>query len=438
MDHGCMSTHKTFRPYDPDQMLLMPPSLADWVPQGHLARMVGDLVETLDLSAIEEAYETPRGYPPYHPRLMVKLLLYGYATGVYSSRRIARALSDSVAFRFLAAGNEPDFRTINEFRRRHLQVLSGLFDQVLQICAEAGLVKLGRVAIDGTKVKANASKHKAMSYGRMKTREGEIKRLVREMLEEAERIDEEEDRLYGKDRRGDELPEELARAETRLKKIQEAKAIVEARARAKAARQGKDPDDTTPPDKSQSNFTDPDSSIQKTPDGFIQGYNAQVAVDDEFQIIVSQHVTAAGPDVQELVPAVERIDKTLGRTPAAVLADAGYWSDCNVRALEQRGIEAYIATQRMKHTDVVEPAPRGRPPATLTRRQAMARKLRTVKGRRIYAKRKVTAEPVIGQIKQARGFRQFLLRGLGKTSGEWALVCTAHNMLKLFGAMARA
>lgn len=434
-----MSPHnKTFRPYEPDQMLLLPPSLADWVPEGHLARMVGDLVDTLDLSAIEESYTEERGYPPYDPRLMVKLLLYGYATGVYSSRRIARALSDSVAFRFLAAGNEPDFRTINEFRRRHLQALSGLFEQVLQICAEAGLVKLGAVAIDGTKVKANASKHKAMSYGRMKKREGELKLLVRELLKKAERVDAQEDRQYGGHRRGDELPEELARAETRLKKIREAKAAVEARARERAARQGKDPDDAPPPDKSQSNFTDPDSSIQKTPDGFIQGYNAQVAVDDRFQIIVSQHVTAAAPDVQELVGAVERIDKALGRKPAAVLADAGYWSETNVRTLEDGGIEAFIAPQRMKHTDGLEPAPRGRPPGTLSLRQRMSRKLRTLRGRKLYAKRKVTAEPVIGQIKQARGFRQFLLRGLSKTAGEWALVCTGHNILKLFSAMALA
>jgi len=425
---------KTFRPYEPDQLLLMPPSLQDWVPEGHLVRLVSDVVDTLDLSAIEDSYEEERGFPPYHPSLMVKLLVYGYCTGVYSSRRIAEKLQDSVAFRFLAAGNEPDFRTISDFRKRHGEALAGLFDQVLAMCRESGLVTLGRVAVDGTKIKANASKHKAMSYGRMKQKESETRLQVKELLRRAEAIDAEEDRRYGRGRRGDELPVELATRQGRLKKIREAKAALEAEARSKAEAEGKDPQQAKPADKAQRNFTDPDSRIQKTPDGFIQGYNAQLAVDDAFQIIVSQDVTPTAPDVNELMPAVERIEDRLGSKPEQVLADAGYWSEENVQRLEAKGIEPFIATAKMKHGPPL-PAPRGRPPQGLTVRERMARKLRTKQGRRIYARRKVLAEPVIGQIKQARGFRQFLRRGVQKVRQEWALVCLAHNLRKLHTAM---
>jgi transposase len=425
---------KTFRPYEPEQMLLLPPSLQDWVPEGHLARFISDMVDSMDLSAIEEAYTEERGYPPYHPHMMVKLLLYGYCTGTYSSRRIAAKLSDSVAFRFLAAGNEPDFRTISDFRKRHGKALKGMFDQVLQVCREAGLVKLGRVAIDGTKIKANASKHKAMSYGRMKEKETAIQRQVREIFDRAELTDREEDRLYGPDRRGDELPAELATREGRLKKIREAKAALEAEARKKAEAEGKDPRQAKPSDKAQRNFTDPESSIQKTSDGFIQGYNAQVAVDEIFQVIVAQHVTATSPDVNELKPAIETMETKLKATPKTVVADAGYWSEENVRTLAERGIEAFIATEKLKHGDL-KPAPRGRPPKNLTSRQRMARKLRTQRGRETYGWRKILAEPVIGQIKQARGFRQFLRRGVERVGEEWALVCTAHNLLKLHTAL---
>jgi transposase len=265
---------KTFRPYVPEQSLLLPPSVSDWVPEGHLARFVSDVVDELDLSSIESVYEEARGYPPYDPRMMTKLLLYGYATGTYSSRRMAGKLTDSVAFRFLAAGNAPDFRTINRFRKTHGQALDGLFVQVLHLCQAAGLVKLGTVAVDGTKIKANASKHKAMSYGRMKEKQRTLRDEVRRIREEADRIDEEEDRLYGKDKRGDELPEELQTREGRLKKIREAKAALEAEAREKAKAAGKDPRTAKPEDKAQRNFTDPESRIQKTSDGFIQGYNA--------------------------------------------------------------------------------------------------------------------------------------------------------------------
>jgi transposase len=426
---------KTFRPYDPDQMLLMPPSLADWVPEDHVARFVRDVVEALDLTAIEDTYTEERGYPPYDPRMMVGVLLYAYCTGTYSARKIATKLVDSVAFRFLAAGNQPDFRTISEFRRRHGEALAALFTQGLRLCRQAGLVKLGRVAIDGTKIKANASKHKAMSYGRMKTQEAVLEQEVRGLLRQAEAADREDDKRYGRDRRGDELPAELARRESRLAKIREAKAALEAEARARAQAEGKPPDDVVPPDKKQRNFTDPEAKIQKTTDGFIQGYNAQIAVDGSpAQIIVAQHVTAAAPDVQQLVPVVSAITAGLRRKPGSVLADAGYWSEANVVTLEAKGIEPFIATGRRKHSEATPLAPRGRAPDELTAKERMARKLATVRGHRIYARRKAIVEPVFGQIKHARGFRQFLRRGLVRVQQEWALVCLSHNLLKLHAA----
>jgi len=427
---------KTFRAYEPDQLLLLPPALSDWVPEQHLARFVGDLVDGLDLSAIEDAYDEERGYPPYHPRMMVKVLLYAYATGTYSSRRIGAKLQDSVAFRFLAAGNQPDFRTISDFRKRHGEALSELFGQVLRLCRKAGLVKLGRVAVDGTKIKANASKHKAMSYGRMKSTEATLQREADELLRRAQEADEDEDRRYGKDKRGDELPEELAHRESRLKKIREAMAELRAEAKENARAEGKDPRRVEPGDKAQRNFTDPESSIQKQGRAYIQGYNAQVAVDEKAQVIVSQHVTATQPDVNELVPVVERIPIVLRAKPKQVLADAGYWSEANVDALEKIGVDPYIATQRRKHSDPLPPAPRGRPAKDLSPKQRMARKLLTIRGRATYAWRQILPEPVFGQIKHARGFRQFLRRGLQRVAQEWSMICTAHNLLKLYRATA--
>jgi transposase len=430
---------KTFRPYEPDQLLLLPPSLADWVPEDHLARFVGDVVGTLDLRRIEETYTEERGYPPYHPQMMVGLLLYAYCTGVYSSRKIGRQVIDSVAFRCLAAGHTPDVRTINEFRRRHGPALAALFEQVLRLCRQAGLGQLGRVAIDGTKIKANASKHKAMSYGRMKQEETRLRQEVAELLRRAEQADREEDAHYGPDRRGEELPAELARRESRLRTIAAAKAALEAEARAAAGAPGQDPDDTPPADRAQRNFTDPESKIQRTSDGFVQGYNAQLVVAED-QLIVAQHVTAAAPDVQEAVPAMRRLKAVLGAVPTVVLADGGYWSDATVRTLEGQGSEVLIATQRPRrgHHAPAPPAPRGRPPAGLSAQQRMERRLATRRGRRLYALRKTLVEPVFGQIKHARGFRQFLRRGLARVSEEWALVCSAHNLLKLFAVRAIA
>jgi transposase len=427
---------KTFRPYQPDQLLLLPPSLNDWVPERHLARFISEVIDDLDLSAIESEYDEERGYPPYDPRMMTKVLLYAYATGVYSSRRIAARLIDSVPFRFIAAGNQPDFRTINRFRQRHGAALSELFAQVVRLCRQAGLVRLGRVAVDGTKVKANASKHKAMSYGRMKEKEKQIERDIRAWLKKSDEIDTQEDRHYGKDKSGDEMPEELATREGRLKKIREAKAALEAEAREKAQAEGKDPETAKPTDKAQRNFTDPESRIMKGQDGFIQGYNAQVAVDGHSQVILAQHVTDAAPDVEQLLPVVSAVGRLLKQRPKQVLADAGYYSEANVTALEKRRIDAFIATRRLKHQEELPPAPRGRIPTRLNVKERMERKLRTVRGRATYALRKVIPEPVFGQIKHARGFRQFLRRGLANVAQEWALVCTAHNLLKLYGARA--
>ena len=432
VDNAVMA--KTFRPYDPDQLLLLPPALADWVPEDHLVRFVSDVVDTLDLTAIEEAYPEERGYPPYHPRMMVKVLLYGYCTGVYSSRRIARQLTDSVAFRFLAAGNQPDFRTVSEFRKRHGAALAGLFQQVLRLCRRAGLVKLGQVAVDGTKIKANASKHKAMSYRRMHEAEAALTAEVAELLRRAAAADRDEDARYGPDQRGDELPAELARRESRLAKIQEAKAALEAEARRQAQAAGKPPDDARPPDTAQRNFTDPESKIQKTSDGFMQGYNAQVAVDATAQVIVAQHVTAASPDAEQLQPAVQALIHGLHRRPRVVLADAGYWSEANVVALQEQGIEPLIATGRRKHSEPVPVAPRGRPPPGRPGKHRKARTVGTQRGHPPGPPRKAIVEPPFGQIKHARGFRQFLRRGRRAVGEEWALICTSHNLLKLYGA----
>jgi len=431
---------KTYRPYAPDQILLLPPSLRDWLPEDHIAYFISDVVDSLDLSAITKEYEkSSKGYPPYNPYMMTKILIYGYANGVFSSRKIARKVVEDVAFRVLAAQNRPDFRTISEFRRRHLKAFKELFLQVLKIAYEAGLVKLGHVSLDGTKVKANASKHKAMSYGRMKTTEAELKKEIQELVERANAIDAREDRKYGSERGDDSLPVELQNRENRLRKIQEAMAAIEAEAEEKnpadAGDRGNPPKDPPPPpDRAQRNFTDPDSKIMLSSDkSFIQAYNAQVVVDSANQIIIAAEVTNQAADNPHLPSMIETGIQNLGYLPWEVSADAGYYSEANVAYLKEREIEAYIATGKMKHAEYRRSkAPRGRIPEGLSNRERMKRKLLTVRGRARYALRKVTVEPVFGQIKSAQGFRQFLLRGLEKVKGEWNLVCLAHNLRKLF------
>ena len=423
---------KTYRAYLPEQDLLLPPSLRDWLPEDHLAYFVSDVVEQLDLRAIESVYEEEeRGQPPYHPRMMTKILIYGYCVGVFSSRRIQKKLREDVGFRVLAAGNEPDFRTISDFRKLHVKALQGLFDQVLQIALQAGTMKLGRVVLDGSKVKANASKHKAMSYGRMEEEEKRLKEEVKRILKQAEATDAEEDTRYGRDKTGDELPAELARRETRLKRIQEAKRALEERARAQAKSKGEAEEKAKPAAKMQYNFTDPESRIMPGADGFVQAYNAQIGVEPDFQLIVGQMVSQATNDKQQLVPAVEAIKEQAGQKPQEVMTDSGYCSEANLKYLEKKKIEGFVATDRESYRDRQEPGPRGPLPQGATRVDRMRRKLQTKMGAAIYSRRKTIVEPVFGQIKQARGFRQFLLRGLEKVQGEWAMICLTHNILKL-------
>ena len=421
---------KTYRPYVPEQNLLLPPSLGDWLPEDHLVYFVSDVIDELDLSAITTVYEDEeRGYPPYHPVMMTKVLVYAYCVGIFSSRRIQRRLAEDVGFRVLAAGNEPDFRTIADFRKTHLPALSGFFEQVLQLARAMGAPRLGRVALDGTKVKANASKHKAMSYQRMGEKQRQLRAEVQDLLAQAEAADAEEDAQYGAGRRGDELPAELQRRESRLRRIREAKKVLKERATHEAVAQGEPSDKPDP--KAQYNFTDPESRIMKGPDGFVQAYNAQVAV-DELQLIVGQAVTQQTNDTRQLVPMVAAITQQYGETPAVLLADAGYCSNENFAAIAATPIDAYISTRKQRHGQRPGPCARGPLPATATRTDRMSRKVHTQAGAAVYAARKAIVEPVIGQIKQARGFRQFLLRGLAKVQGEWSLVCTTHNILKLY------
>lgn len=449
---------KTYRPWNPDQVWLLPPSPKDWLPEGDLVYFVMDVVRQLDISAITDYYErSDRGFPPYHPRMMAMVLLYSYCNGVFSSRRIQQRCERDAAYRVIVGADVPDFRTISDFRKIHLKALSGLFVGVLGLCREAGLVKLGHVSLDGTKIKANASRHKAMSYGWMKEEEQRLQKEIGVLLGQAEQVDAQEDQKYGS-RRGDELPEELARRESRLKKIQQAKAALEARAKAKAQEekarheppqsspgepprpsQGNSPP-VVPDDKAQYNFTDPTTSIMKANNkGWDQCGNAQAVVDGENQIIVAADVTNQANDKRQVQPmmaqAVENVTKTGpdGKIIAASM-DSGYFSEENVQWLENHEIDGYVATERIKHGERVPEAPRGRPPTDLTTKEKMARKLRTKKGRTIYARRKTIVEPVFGQIKRCRGFVQFLLRGIDKIRGEWSLVCLTHNLLKLFGA----
>jgi transposase len=415
-----------YKTYDPDQLFLLPPSLKEWLPDGHLAYFVSDVVDEIDLSEIEKTYSTRlQGQPPYHPGMMVKLLFYAYCMGIPSSRKIEKETYEDIAFRILAAGHHPDHDTIADFRKNHLGALKGLFLQTLLLCKEAKLVKLGHVALDGTKMKANASKHKAMSYGRMDEKEKELEREVEELLRKAESVDAEEDQRYGK-ARGDELPEELQFREKRLARIREAKKALEERA-AKETEPSKHP---TPKD--QINFTDPESRIMKDPTGFIQGYNAQAAVDASSQVIVAAEVTIQSNDKKQLEPMIAEIEKNCNTVPKELSADAGYYSEDNVAHIQGKGIHPLIPPGNARHTDAKPASPRGRIPKHLSIKERMERLLRTRKGKKAYAKRKETVEPVFGQIKEARGFRQFLLRGLDKVKGEWQLICLTHNLLKLY------
>jgi len=457
---------QNFIPDTVNQTLLFPPSLHDWLPEGHLARFLLDVVSVLDLSAIYTSYQEKdgRGQAAYAPEMMVRLLLYGYARGVYSSRKIQTRTFEDVAFRYLSGDQHPDHATIAEFRKRHLEALSGLFTQALLLCSEAGLVKLGHVSIDGTKIKANASKHKAMSYKHMNETEARLKQEIDALLAAAEKTDAEEDAQYGKDRHGDELPAELQRRESRLQKIGEAKAALEQEAKEKAEQQraeaeqkvaeraeeerrtGKkkrgreprvpDPEQAKPDDTAQRNFVDPESRIM--PDGankgsFVQGYNAQIAVDSASQVIVAAEVTQETNDKKQLLPMIALIAANLKQKPEKVSADTGYFSEANVTDEQVKDVDLYVATGRDKHGDVVETSSDPPPPGA-SPKEAMREKLRTEAGRTVYKMRKAIVEPVFGQIKEQRGFRRFSLRGKENVSREWKLVCAVSNLLKLFRA----
>lgn len=455
---------KTFRRYDPDQVLLLAPVLQEWVPEGDLAHFVSDLVESgaLDLSAIFDDYTEERGYPPYDPRLMVKLLLYGYANGVVSSRKLERATYRDVAVRMLCADQHPDYRSIARFRRRHQEALGGLFVQALRLCKQARLVGLGSLALDGTKLRANASRHKAMSYERMGKAEARleaeiaaIRANVRALLEEAEAVDAAEDERYGPERRGDELPAELQRREQRLQRIREAKQALEAEAAAQEAQrraqmeaEGKRPrrpprgrDPFKPKPGAQRNFTDPESRIMKTSDGaFHQCYNGQAIVDSVAQVIVACDVSDQAPDARQLAPALgqlaDNLDAIGAELPdgAALSADAGYFSEDNVRITSEHGLDPHIATGRFKHSEPQPPAPRGRIAKNATPKQRMARKLKTKKGRAVYSRRKAIVEPVFGQIDTVQNGRRLLLRGKQQARAQWRFTCAVHNLLKLHRA----
>ncbi len=441
---------KTYREWSNDQAYLFPPSPQDWLPQNDLVYFLLDTVATLDITPIFAHYERElRGQPPFHPRMMVALLLYCYATGTRSSRKIMRRCHVDVACRVIVGGDIPDFRTISDFRKIHLARLEALFIEVLKLCALAGLARVGTIAIDGTKVKANASRHKAMSYDRMKSEEARLKQEIAKLLAEAEATDKAEDIEHGPDRRGDELPAELARRQGRLAVILAARKLLEERARTEAAeeaarRQAEDrpppkvpPAEAVPGPKDQINFTDPESRIMKASNkGWDQCGNAQ-DVCNEDQIILAADVTDQANDVRQVVPMIDQAQANLDAAGVeevmkAMLGDAGYYSEANATALAGRGIEPYLATERLKHHEKVASAPRGRIPAGLTPKQRMARKLRTKRGRAMYAKRKGMIEPIFGQLKQVLGFRQFSLRGLASMRGEWRLMATVHNLLKLW------
>jgi transposase len=453
--------------YDPEQRLLLPPDLREWLPESHLALFISDVVDELDLQPILGSYESGdgRGRPPYHPLMMVKLLVYGYCIGRTSSRKIEKATYEDVAFRVLACNQHPDHASIAEFRQRHLAELAKLFVQVLRLCEQAGLVKLGQVAVDGSKLRANASKHKAMSYERMCAKEQQLAAEVERLLAAAAAIDEAEDQQYGKGQRGDELPAELARRESRLRKIREAKAALEEEARVKAAaanavaaakiearkeqeaETGKKPrgrppqivdvNAAKPEAKAQRNFTDPESRIMKdsATGSFEQSYNAQIAVDAEAQIIVAASLTQAANDKQQLVPILESVKNNVGRMPAKATADAGYFSAAAVTSEALSEIDLYVTPDKGKKTEQsVESLVASPPDSELESAVAaqMRAKLQTNEGREVYKQRKMIVEPVIGQVKEARGFRRFSFRGLAKNEAEWIVICLTHNLLKLF------
>jgi transposase len=500
-----MQKPKSFRPWQPDQTTLLPPSPREWLAEDHQVYFLLDLVDELDLSEIliPAQAKDPRGEKGFDPRMMTMLLLYAYCVGTVSSRKIERACYEDLAFRVLTGNQQPDHSRISDFRRRNLDALKGLFVQILRLCQKAGMVSLGHVALDGTKVNANASKHKAMSHERMLRAEKQLAQEINALMRKAEILDAQEDRRYGKDNRGSDLPDELRRRKDRLERIRQARNEMEAETAAAAARQRQEEADQTraeadaakqaerpaaeqadlnkraeaaaakaraarekaeeaateaglePPDlqpledeamprrglarkadgtptaKTQRNFTDADSHLMKSDGHYLQGYNCQLAVDSDHQVIVAVGVSNQSPDVEHLEPMLKRIGATAGALPDVMTADAGYWSEDNADLCADRGIDAYIATGRLPHGQPLPPK-RGPMPKDADAKSRMARKLRSKPGSAIYAQRKAIVEPVNGQIKEARSLRRFLLRGLEKVNVEWHLIAATHNLLKLF------
>ena len=438
---------KTFRAYDMNQQLLLPPDLRQWLRDDHLALYVSDVVEALDLSAFINSYEEgdSRGRPPYHPALMVKLLVYGYCSGRMSSRKLEQATYDDVAFRVLCCDQHPDHDSIAAFRKRHLPALGQLFVQVLQLCQRAGLLKLGHVAIDSTKIKANAAKSESLRYGSLEATAQALEAEVVRLLTEAQRIDDAEDTVYGVGRRGDELPDDLRRRETRLAKIRQLKAEMEREAQQAAAQEQQqkasgapknyrrrrwcknEQEEVVPKDKTRRNLTDPESRLMMdlSTNSYQQAYSTQIAVDAQAQIIVGTYVTSAPNDQEQLIPTVLEVKKNLGQLPATVSADAGYFSSAVITAEALRDIDLYVPPN--------EPEPHAIPEATTVRAQ-MWQKLMSSPGRELYNRRGTIVEPVFAYIKHVRRFRQFSLRGLAAVEGEWLLICLTHNLLKLFRA----
>ncbi len=429
-----------FEPYEPDQVHLLPPSPRDWLSEGHLSHFISDTVDQLDLALFLKKYAdraSGQGQKAYHPAMMLKVLVYAYCVGIFSSRKIMAALQELVPLRFLAAGNYPGHRTIARFREQNLAHFRSAFVEVVRIAREAGLVAMGTLAVDGSRVKANASKHKAMSYKRMKAAEKKLRAEIRKITRMAHQIDAAEDAEFGPDFRGDELPEELKRRQDRLAKIQAAKRRLEAEQEEEDRRTGRGEKGRdlkrpqgVPPDDQQANFTDPDSRIMNTGGkSFEQCYNAQSAVDETNRIIVAADVGTGASDAGELLPMVDAAEQNTGAKAKRVLADAGYKSEENLRGLEQRGADGYIALGKGERLpDDVDPSR----PAT----RKMARKLRTKAGRKRYKKRKGIVEAPFGWIKNVLGFRSFSVRSLPKATGEWNLVCLAVNLRRMHGMIA--
>jgi transposase len=437
----------TFRPYTPEQSLLLPPSPFDWLGEGHLAHFISDMIDQLDLSAFYERYEGDgRRKQPYEPRMMLKVMVYSYMTGTFSSRKIARRIEEDIALRYLAAGNLPAHRTICDFRVDHLNAFNSLLVQIIRLARETGLVKLGRIAIDGTKMRANASKHKAMSYERMKIEEEKLEKEIAELLGKAAEEDASEDAEYGLDRRGDELPQELQRRESRVRKIREARERLEQRQREQDTKAGRSEGDDdaaskkkgrpfkrkfgVPDGKAQENFTDPDSRIMNSTEGFQQCYNAQIAVDGNSQLIVGFEVTQCAADSGSLLTVVDLVEQNCGTTPEQIVADAGYKSEASFVELERKKLDAYVSLGREGKKNTTE--------TTLPATQRMKEKLASPPGKATYRRRKAIVEPVFGWIKHILGFRRFSLRGMRKVAGEWALVCLVVNLKRMSAVVAVA